>query len=148
MTGLNKDNVKKKLGEEQVKKFRRSWDIPPPPMDDNDKNNTKNDLIYNKIALDKIPVTESLEDTYNRVIPYFEKEIKQHIQKGKNVLISAHGNSLRVLCKKILKISNEKIVELEIPTGNPLQIEFDNKMEIKKYKYLDAKRAKKILFNV
>ena len=147
LTGLNKDNVKKKLGEEQVKKFRRSWDIPPPPMDDNDKNNTKSDLIYNKIALDKIPVTESLEDTYNRVIPYFEKEIKQHIQKGKNVLISAHGNSLRVLCKKILKISNEKIVELEIPTGNPLVINFSKNLEIVGYEYLDKERAENIIFN-
>ena len=147
LTGLNKDNVKKKLGEEQVKKFRRSWDIPPPPMDDNDKNNTKSDLIYNKIALDKIPVTESLEDTYNRVIPYFEKEIKQHIQKGKNVLISAHGNSLRVLCKKILKISNEKIVELEIPTGNPLVINFSKNLEVVRCEYLDKERAANIIFN-
>ena len=148
LTGLNKDDAKKKLGEEQVKKFRRSWDISPPPMKDNDENNTKNDSIYNKIALDKIPVTESLKDTYNRVIPYFEKEIKQHIKKNKNVLISAHGNSLRALCKKILKISDEKIVELEIPTGNPLLIRFEENLEIKDYKYLNKKNAKKILFNI
>jgi len=147
LTGLNKDDVKKKLGEEQVKKFRRSWNVPPPPMKDNDENNTKNDSIYNKIALEKIPVTESLKDTYNRVIPYFEKEIKQHIQKGENVLISAHGNSLRVLCKKILKISNEKIVELEIPTGNPLVINFNKNLEVVRYEYLDKERAANIIFN-
>ena len=147
MTGLNKDGAKKKLGKEQVKKFRRSWDISPPPMKDNDENNTKNDLIYNKIALDKIPVTESLKDTYNRVIPYFEKEIKQHIKKNKNVLISAHGNSLRALCKKILKISDEKIVELEIPTGNPLIINFSENLEVTEYKYLDKERGANIIFN-
>ena len=147
LTGLNKDGAKKKLGKEQVKKFRRSWDISPPPMKDNDENNTKNDLIYNKIALDKIPVTESLKDTYNRVIPYFEKEIKQHIKKNKNVLISAHGNSLRALCKKILKISDEKIVELEIPTGNPLIINFSENLEVTEYKYLDKERGANIIFN-
>ena len=147
LTGLNKDDAKKKLGEEQVKKFRRSWDISPPPMKDNDENNTKNDSIYNKIALDKIPVTESLKDTYNRVIPYFEKEIKQHIKKNKNVLISAHGNSLRALCKKILKISDEKIVELEIPTGNPLIINFSENLEATEYKYLDKEREVNIIFN-
>ena len=147
LTGLNKDGVKKKLGKEQVKKFRRSWDISPPPMKDNDENNTKNDSIYNKIALDKIPVTESLKDTYNRVIPYFEKEIKQHIKKNKNVLISAHGNSLRALCKKILKISDEKIVELEIPTGNPLIINFSESLEATEYKYLDKEREVNIIFN-
>ena len=109
-------------------------------MKDNDENNMKNDSIYNKIALDKIPVTESLKDTYNRVIPYFEKEIKQHIKKNKNVLISAHGNSLRALCKKIFKISDEKIVELEIPTGNPLIINFSENLEISDYRYLDKER--------
>ena len=94
-----------------------------------------------------IPFTESLKDTYARVIPYYEKEIKIHIKKNKNVLISAHGNSLRALCKSLFKISDQKINELEIPTGNPLMIEFDNNLEIKKYHYLDETRAKTIIFN-
>ena len=94
-----------------------------------------------------IPFTESLKDTYKRVIPYYEKEIQKHVKENKNVLISAHGNSLRALCKKLFKISDQRINELEIPTGNPLIIEFDNNLEIKKYNYLDENRAKNIIFN-
>ena len=94
-----------------------------------------------------IPFPESLKDTYNRVIPYYEKEIKKKIKEKKNVLISAHGNSLRALCKYLFKISDKKINELEIPTGNPLIVEFDNNLVIKKYYYLDETRAKKIIFN-
>jgi 2,3-bisphosphoglycerate-dependent phosphoglycerate mutase len=94
-----------------------------------------------------IPFTESLKNTYDRVIPYYEKEIKKQIQENKNILISAHGNSLRALCKYLFKISDQKINELEIPTGNPLIIEFDNNLVIKKYYYLDESRAKNIIFN-
>ena len=94
-----------------------------------------------------IPFTESLKDTYNRVIPYYEKEIQKHFKENKNVLISAHGNSLRALCKYLFKISDEKINELEIPTGNPLIIEFDKNLKIQKYYYLDETRAKPIIFN-
>ena len=94
-----------------------------------------------------IPFTESLKDTYERVIPYYQKKIEKHIQENKNVLISAHGNSLRALCKYLFKISDQKINELEIPTGNPLIVEFDNDLVIKKYHYLDESRAKTIIFN-
>ena len=147
LTGLNKDETKKKMGEEQFKKYRRSWDIPPPPISENDKNNSLFSPLNASIPLGMIPFTESLKDTFERVIPYYEKEIKIHIQKNKNVLISAHGNSLRALCKSLFKISDQKINELEIPTGNPLIIEFDNNLEIKKYHYLDETRAKTIIFN-
>ena len=147
LTGLNKDETKKKIGEEQFKKYRRSWDIPPPPISENDKNNSLFSPLNASIPLGMIPFTESLKDTFERVIPYYEKEIKIHIQKNKNVLISAHGNSLRALCKSLFKISDQKINELEIPTGNPLMIEFDNNLEIKKYHYLDETRAKTIIFN-
>ena len=81
------------------------------------------------------------------MVPYYDKEIKPLIISKKNILIAAHGNSLRALCKKIFNISNKKIVDLEIPTGNPLLVTFNN-VEVKNYKYLDSKRAKKILFNV
>ena len=94
-----------------------------------------------------IPFTESLKDTYKRVIPYYEKEIQKNIKENKNVLISAHGNSPRTLCKYLFKISDQKINELEIPTGNPLIIEFNNNLKIQKYYYLDKARAKTILFN-
>ena len=92
------------------------------------------------------PLTESLKDTYKR-IPFYNKEIKKDLTEGKNILISAHGNSLRALCKFLFKISDEKVNELEIPTGNPLVVEFEKKIEIKKYFYLDGERAKNIIFN-
>ena len=108
----------------------------------------KKNKDYKNIPIDKIPDSESLKDTFDRVVPYYEKEIEPLIILKKNILVSAHGNSLRALCKKILNISDKKIVDLEIPTGNPLLITFDDNKKVKDYKYLDIKRAKKILFNV
>ncbi|MBD1172006.1 2,3-diphosphoglycerate-dependent phosphoglycerate mutase [Pelagibacterales bacterium SAG-MED05] len=147
LTGLNKEETKNKIGEEQFKKYRRSWDIPPPPMSENDKNQSLFSPLNASIPVGMIPFKESLKDTYKRVIPYYEKEIQKHIKENKNVLISAHGNSLRTLCKYLFKISDQKINELEIPTGNPLIIEFDNNLKIQKYYYLDKNRAKTIIFN-
>ena len=147
LTGLNKEETKNKIGEEQFKKYRRSWDIAPPPMNDDDTNQALFSPLNANIPLGMIPFTESLKDTYERVIPYYKKEIQIHIKKNKNVLISAHGNSLRALCKSLFNISDQKINELEIPTGNPLIIEFDSNLEIKKYYYLDETRAKTIIFN-
>ena len=147
LTGLNKEETKKKIGEEQFKKYRRSWDIPPPPMNENDKNQSLFSPLNASIPLGMIPFTESLKDSYKRVIPYYENEIQKHIKENKNVLISAHGNSLRALCKYLFKISDKKINELEIPTGNPLVIEFDTNLKIEKCYYLDKSRAKTIIFN-
>jgi len=147
LTGLNKEETKKEIGDEQFKKYRRSWDISPPPMEKNDKNQFLFSPLNASIPLGMTPFTESLKDTYNRVIPYYKKEIKKHIQEGKNILIAAHGNSLRALCKYLFKISDKKINELEIPTGNPLVIEFDKGLIITKYYYLDKIRAKTIIFN-
>ena len=147
LTGLNKKETRNKIGEDQFGKYRRSWDIPPPPMADNDKNQSLFSPLNESIPAGMIPFTESLKDTYERVIPYYEKEIQKNIQGNKNVLISAHGNSLRALCKYLFNISNQKINELEIPTGNPLIIEFDNNLKIKEYNYLDKTRAKTIIFN-
>ena len=146
LTGLNKEATKKKIGEEQFNKYRRSWDIAPPPISEGDGNKTLFSPLNASIPIGMIPFTESLKDTYNRVIPYYEKEIEKKIQEDKNVLIAAHGNSLRALCKYLFKISNEKINKLEIPTGNPLIIEFKDN-EIQKYYYLDKSRAKEIIFN-
>ena len=147
LTGFNKEEIKNKIGEEQFKKYRRSWDMAPPPMAEDDKNQSLFSPLNANIPVGMIPFTESLKDTYARVIPYYEREIKKQIQENKNVLISAHGNSLRALCKYLFKISDQKISELEIPTGNPLIIEFDNDLIIKKYYYLDSDRAKNIIFN-
>ena len=93
-----------------------------------------------------IPLTESLKDTYNRVIPYYENEIKKNLSNDKNILISAHGNSLRALCKYLFKIDNYKINKLEIPTGNPLVVEIEKNEKIKECYYLDQNRKKEIFF--
>ena len=147
LTGLDKDEVKKKLGEELFKKYRRSWDIAPPPQEDNSENEKLYSPLNKNIEKTLIPKTESLKDTYERVIPYFNKEIKHRLESNKNILIAAHGNSLRALCKMLLKISDEKINELEIPTGNPLIINFEKNLIIQSIKYLDNSREKKIISN-
>ena len=147
LTGLNKEETKQKIGEEQFKKYRRSWNIAPPLMSKNDKNNSLFSPLNVNIPQDLIPFTESLKDTYNRVIPFYESKIKTDLQNAKNIIIAAHGNSLRALCKKLFNISDQKINELEIPTGNPLVIEFDQILEIKDIKYLDKSREKTIIIN-
>ena len=148
LTGLNKDETKKKIGEEQFKKYRRSWDISPPPMSENSKYLSNFSPLNGSIPTGMTPFTESLKNTYERVIPFYEKEIKKNLSNSKNILVSAHGNSLRALCKKILNISDKKIIDFEIPTGNPLLIIFGKNMKVEKYKYLDPNRAKKIISNL
>ena len=147
LTGLNKDQTKKEIGEEQFKKYRRSWDIPPPPMEEDSKYLSNFSPLNGSIPIGMIPFTESLKDTYERVIPFYENEIKKSLFEDKNILVSAHGNSLRALCKLLFNISDKKINELEIPTGNPLLIEFGKNYKIEKYFYLDEARAKNIIFN-
>ena len=147
LTGLNKEETKKKLGEEQFKKYRRSWDVAPPLMAEDSQYLENFGPLNSGIQKNKIPLTESLKNTYERVIPFYDIEINKNLKNGKNILISAHGNSLRALCKYLFKISDTKISELEIPTGNPLIIEFDNQLKIQKYYYLDNSRAKNIIFN-
>lgn len=147
LQGLNKEETAKKHGEKQVKIWRRSYDIPPPPMDKNNPNHPIHYPIYKNINKNLIPDTESLKDTFKRVIPYYEKNILPVLKKEKNIIISAHGNSLRSLCKKIFNITDSSIIELEIPTGNPIHITFKDDMSLSKYLYLDQKRAKKILIN-
>ena len=142
LTGLNKDEMKKKLGKEKVHLFRRSWNIQPEPLSRSNPYHPLNIEIYKNIPKEKIPDTESLEDTYNRVIPYFEKNIKDKIEE--NVIVSAHGNSIRSLCKFLFKIDNNKISKLEIPTGNPLVIKFKNNKVETAY-YLDNERSKDLL---
>ena len=147
LTGLNKEETKKKIGEEQFKKYRRSWNIAPPPMNAESEYQTLFSPLNSSIPVGMTPFTESLKDTYDRVVPFYENEIKKNLSAQKNILLSAHGNSLRALCKYLLNISDLEINELEIPTGNPLIIDFDDQMEINKYYYLDEARAKNIIFN-
>ena len=147
LTGLNKSEMKEKLGEDQIKIYRRSWDIAPPELDKDNKFNPRSDEIYNNLDSKFVPNTESLKDTYDRVIPYFDLNIKPKVIEGKNIIIAAHGNSLRALCKKLFNISNEKINELEIPTGNPLVINLDEELKVLNVDYLDGNRKQKLIIN-
>ena len=145
LTGLNKDEMKKKLGEEKIHEFRRSWDMKPEPLSKNNPYHPLNIEIYKKVPVEKIPDTESLKDTYDRVILYYKNEIQNKLSENKNILISAHGNSIRALCKFLFKLDDKKISFLEIPTGNPLLINLNSKNEIIECKYLDKNRAKDLL---
>ena len=145
LTGLNKDEMKKKLGEKKVHQFRRSWDVSPDPLNKNNPYHPINIDIYKDLPLENIPDTESLKDTFNRVLPYFEKEILSKLKNNKNILISAHGNSIRAICKFLFELNENKITKLEIPTGNPLFLNFDDNNKISSCYYLDKERAKDLI---
>jgi len=144
LTGLNKVEMSKKLGEEKVYQFRRSWDLRPDPLDKESQFHPLNIDTYKSIPKKNIPDTESLKDTYERVIKYFLQEIEDKIKNG-NVLISAHGNSIRALCKYLFKLDENQISKLEIPTGNPLLLNIDKNKKVYSCKYLDKIRAKDLL---
>ena len=118
LTGLNKIEMGEKMGEDKIHEFRRSWDIKPDALSKESPYHPINIETYKNIPKEVIPDTESLKDTYERATKYFEKEIKKKLE-NKNVLISAHGNSIRALCKKLFGLDNIQISSLEIPTGNP-----------------------------
>ena len=144
LTGLNKEEMAKKIGDNKILEFRRSWEIKPAPLDRKSPYHPLNIQVYKDISKEIIPDTESLKDTYERVIKYFEEEIKKKLS-DKNILISAHGNSIRALCKYLFKLGNNEISKLEIPTGNPLLIELDKNIEVKNCEYLDIERSKDLL---
>ena len=144
LTGLNKIEMSKKIGEEKVLKFRRSWDVKPEPLNKENPYHPINIEAYKNVPKEIMPDTESLKDTYKRVIKYFEDEIQKKLIKD-NVLISAHGNSIRALCKYLFKLDNEQISSLEVPTGNPLVIELNKDLKITKCEYLDKERSKSLL---
>ena len=145
LTGLNKDEMKEKLGEKKIHEFRRSWDIRPDPLDRKNPYHPLNIEVYKDIPKENIPDTESLKDTYERVIQFYKNEIQNKLLDNKNILISAHGNSIRALCKYLFKLDKDKISLLEIPTGNPLLIDLDISLNIKECFYLDKERAKNLL---
>ncbi len=144
LTGLNKVEIGVKLGEEKVYQLRRSWDLRPDPLDKNSEYHPSNIEIYKDVPSNCIPDTESLMDTFTRVKNYYEIEVKNKLSNG-NVLISAHGNSIRALCKYLFKIDEIQISNLEIPTGNPLLINIDENHKIKSCKYLDQNRARDLV---
>ena len=145
LTGLNKKDMEKKYGQEKIHIFRRSWKIAPPPLNRKNPYHPLNIEIYKNIPLDKIPDTESLQNTYDRVIPFYKNNIENLIFENKNIIIVAHGNSIRSLCKYLFNLSDTKITELEIPTGNPLLINFKEKLKINSCNYLDQNRKGDLL---
>jgi len=144
LTGLNKEEMKHKIGEDKVYQFRRSWDLRPDTLDKNNPYHPLNIETYKNVPKENIPDTESLKDTYDRVVKYYKEEIEKYISNN-NILISAHGNSIRALCKYLFKLNNEQISQLEIPTGNPLLISINNDKKIQECRYLDETRAKNLV---
>ena len=136
LTGLNKAETVAEHGEEQVKIWRRSFDIPPPPMEAGSAFDLSSDPRYAGIT---VPATESLKDTIARVLPYWEARIVPELQAGKTVLISAHGNSLRALVKHLSGISDADITGLEIPTGQPIVYELDDSLNALDRYYLNER---------
>jgi len=130
LQGLNKSQTAKKYGDEQVLIWRRSYDTPPPSLDDDDNRHPKFDILYKDINSEELPSSESLKDTLNRVKPLWDNNIIPQIKNGKNILIVAHGNSLRAIVKILKKITNEDIVNLNIPTGVPYIFEINNNLEV------------------
>ena len=141
LEGLNKAETAAQYGEEQVLIWRRSYDIPPGMMDETDERYLGNDARYSSIEKGKFPGTECLKDTVERVVPYWETEIAPKIKAGKRLIITAHGNSLRSLVKHLDGIADDKIVELNIPTGVPLVYELDDDLKPIKSYYLGAAAA-------
>ena len=138
LTGLDKAETMAKHGDAQVKIWRRSYDTPPPPLEAGSEFDFASDRRYLSAA---IPATESLKTTLDRVLPYWEEAIAPRLKLGKNVLVAAHGNSLRAIVKHLFKVSDEAIVGVEIPTGNPLAIVLDDSLDPLSAKYLDEERA-------
>ena len=151
LQGLNKSEMAKKYGEEQVHKWRRRYSIRPPALTKNDKRYLE--ICKLKVPKNKLPLTESLKDTYSRVIPFFKSKILPEIKNKKRILISAHGNSLRSLVKYLDKISDNKITELNIPTGVPLvyelRVDKKNNCKVIRHYYLgNSETVKKAIESV
>ena len=144
LQGLNKSEMAAKYGEAQVKLWRRSYDVPPPPLDLDDERHPRFDRRYASMAPEDLPRCESLKDTVARMLPYWHSTIAPTVKSGRRVLISAHGNSLRALVKYLDDISDQQIVELNIPTGIPLVYELDGELRPSKRYYLaDAETLQK-----
>jgi 2,3-bisphosphoglycerate-dependent phosphoglycerate mutase len=141
LQGLNKAETAAKHGEEQVKIWRRAYAIAPPPLSANDERHPSRDARYKDLSLADLPLTESLKDTVARFLPYWHESIAPEIKAGKRVLIAAHGNSLRALVKFLDNISDDEIVELNIPTGIPLVYELDWELKPLRHFYLGDQDA-------
>jgi 2,3-bisphosphoglycerate-dependent phosphoglycerate mutase len=144
LQGLNKSETAQKYGEEQVKIWRRSYDIQPPSLEVSDKRYPGLDARYKNLSKSELPLTECLKDTVNRFLPYWKDTIAPVVKSGKKVIIAAHGNSLRALVKYLDGISDSAIIGLNIPTGIPLVYELDNKLNpVKNYYLADQEEIEK-----
>lgn len=143
LQGLNKSETAAKFGEDQVKIWRRSYDVPPPPLTPDDERYPGHDPRYKHLAADELPLTECLKDTVHRFLPYWHATIAPAVREGRRVLIAAHGNSLRALVKYLDNVSEQAIVNLNIPTGMPLVYELDADLKPLRSYYLgDPEKVK------
>jgi len=136
LQGLNKAETAQKFGEEQVKIWRRSYNIPPPPLTKKDPRYPRHDPRYASLKIKELPATESLKDTVARFLPYYKTKILPALKRGERIILVAHGNSLRALVKHLDRMSDKDIVHLNIPTGIPLVYEFDRDLNPKRHYYL------------
>ena len=136
LQGLNKAETAEKYGEEQVKIWRRSFDVKPPELSEDDERHPLKQAMYRDVDPSQLPATESLETTIERVVPYFEEVIKKDMEAGKRVIIAAHGNSLRALVKYLDNMTPDEILGVNIPTGVPLVYEFDDNFNVTGHRYL------------
>ncbi|MBQ9908287.1 MAG: 2,3-diphosphoglycerate-dependent phosphoglycerate mutase [Treponema sp.] len=141
LQGKNKAEAAAKFGDEQVKIWRRSFDVKPPVLSDDDERSAKKQAMYRDVDQSFLPQNESLETTIERVVPYFLEEIKPQMKAGKRVIIAAHGNSLRALVKYLDNLTPEEILEVNIPTGTPLVYEFDDHFNVARHYYLGDQEA-------
>ena len=141
LQGKNKAEAAAKFGDEQVKIWRRSFDVKPPVLSDDDERSAKKQAMYRDVDQSFLPQNESLETTIERVVPYFLEEIKPQMKAGKRVIIAAHGNSLRALVKYLDNLTPEEILEVNIPTGTPLVYEFDDHFNVARHYYLGDQKA-------
>lgn len=141
LQGLNKAETAAKFGDDQVKIWRRSYDTPPPVLEENDERHPRRDPRYSRLTAEELPLTECLKDTVARMLPYWHETIAPSILAGRKVIVAAHGNSLRALVKYLDGISEQDIVELNIPTGIPLVYELDSDLKPIRHYYLGDPEA-------
>ena len=142
LTGLNKQETRDKHGDEQVHIWRRSFDVPPPQITMENEFHPSHDKKYAQIDPAELPTGESLKITCERVLPYFDDQVALFLKAKNNVIVSAHGNSLRAIMKRLFDVADKDIPGFEFPTGNPLLLELNDDLSVKTARYLDEKRAK------
>ena len=147
LQGLNKAETAAKYGEDQVKLWRRSYDVKPPALEEEDKRNPAKQDAYKNVAKENLPLTESLETTVERVVPYFHEAILPELKKGHTVMVAAHGNSLRALIMYLEHMSKEEVIGLNLPTGVPLIYDLNEDLSIANKQYVGDQEAIKAKMN-